>query len=825
MRYYVVIRSLSLAMKQLRRHLLRNLLLTLLSLLIILILVASLLYFYLDKQLPDVDELKSVQLPIPMKIYTSDGQPVAEFGELHRNLVRLNEVPTLMVKAFLATEDQRFLEHHGVDFYGLLRAASEVLITGTKVQGGSTITMQVARNFYLSREKTFLRKFTEILLSLKIEREFTKDQILELYLNKIFLGNRAYGIAAAAQVYFDKTLNQLTLPEMATIAGLPKAPSAINPLVNPIAAKQRRDHVLARMFELGYISKSVYESAIKTPMQTHPDAESGVMVKAPYVAEMVRDMMYKSFGDAIYTKGYSVYTTLNATQQLAANKALRTALLAYDRRHGYRGPEKNIAPLDPAKLTHTLNTLHHISSINDLQAAIVTLITDQGVMALLSNNQSILIPWEGLAWTMPQLDITQLIPPPKALRNKVHVGDIIRVQNQNNSWELAQIPKVQGALVALNPQNGAISALVGGFDYYLSKFNRVIQAERQPGSGFKPFIYAAALAKGYTLANVFNDAPLVFDIPGRDEPWRPQNDNHIFSGPTRLRVALAKSINLVSVRLLQAIDVPYVLAYVKRFGFNPKKLPRNLSLALGTGEVTPIELARAYAVFANGGYRITPYLINHITDEQGEIIYQAEPKIACEDCLIGKIEPPLNAKDSPFAPQAIPSDIAFLMTSALKDVIRYGTGSQARVLGRHDLAGKTGTTSDYVDTWFTGFNSDLVATVWIGFDQPGSVLEYGAKAALPMWIDFMRVALQGKPERTMPQPADIITASIDPMTGYLLPEGAPGSILEYFRKDNLPNTSTTEETIPSEEFPEGQIDTIDSSQLEQNTPPNNEPLF
>ncbi len=825
MRYYIVIKSLFLIMKQ-HRTPLRNLLLMLISLLITLIVVASFLYLYLDKQLPDVDELKSVQLPIPMKIYTSDGQPIAEFGELHRNLVRLNEVPTLMVKAFLATEDQRFLEHHGVDFYGLLRAASELLITGNKVQGGSTITMQVARNFYLSREKTFMRKFTEILLSLKIEREFTKDQILELYLNKIFLGNRAYGIAAAAQVYFDKTLNQLTLPEMATIAGLPKAPSAINPLVNPVAAKQRRDHVLTRMFELGYILKSVYEAAIQTPMQTHPDTESEGMIKAPYVAEMVRDMMYKSFGDDIYTKGYSVYTTLNTVQQIAANKALRTALLAYDSRHGYRGPEKNISPLDPAKLTHALNVLHRIASINDLQAAIVTLVTDQGVLALLSNNQSILIPWEGFAWTIPQLDITQLNPPPETLKDKVHVGDIIRVQNQNNAWQLAQIPKVQGALVALNPQNGAISALVGGFDYNLSKFNRVVQAERQPGSGFKPFIYAAALAKGYTLANVFNDAPLVFDIPGRDEPWRPQNDNHIFSGPTRLRVALAKSINLVSVRLLQAIDVPYVLAYAKRFGFNPKKLPRNLSLALGTGEVTPIELARGYAVFANGGYRVTPYLIDHITNEQGEIIYQAEPKIACEDCLTGKIEPPpLDAKDSPFAPQAIPPDIAFLMTSALKDVIRYGTGIQARVLDRHDLAGKTGTTSDYVDTWFTGFNSDLVATVWIGFDQPSSVLEYGAKAALPMWVDFMRVALQGKPEKTMPQPPDIITASIDPMTGYLLPDGTPGSILEYFRKDNLPKMPA-EDAIPLEEVSEEQQGTIEPSQIEiQNNSQNNEPLF
>lgn len=780
------------------RHFFRNLFLMLLSLLITLIVVASVLYIYLDKQLPDVDELKSVQLPIPMRIYTLDGQPIAEFGELHRNLVTLNEVPNLMVKAFLATEDQRFLEHHGVDFYGLLRAAAEVLLTGSKVQGGSTITMQVARNFYLSREKTFLRKFTEILLSLKIEREFTKEQILELYLNKIFLGNRAYGIAAAAQVYFNKTLSQLTLPEIATIAGLPKAPSTINPIVNPIAAKQRRDHVLLRMYELGYISKPSYQAAIATPMVTHEQNDAGGMIKAPYVAEMVRDMMYKSFGENAYLKGYNVYTTIKSAQQIAANKALRTSLLAYDKRHGYREPTKNIAPLDANKVMHTLNTLHRVSSINGLQAAIIIAINDQAITALLVNNQMIFIPWQGLAWTVPQLDINNLNPPPAVLKNKVHVGDVIRVQlTKNNTWELSQIPKVQGALLALNPQTGAISALVGGFDYFLSKFNRATQAERQPGSGFKPFIYAAALAKGYTLANVFNDAPLVFNIPGRDDPWRPQNDNHIFSGPTRLRVALAKSINLVSVRLLQAIDVPYVLSYIKRFGFNPKKLPRNLSLALGTGEVTPIELARAYAVFANGGFLVTPFLIDHITNEQGQIIYKAEPKIACEACLRGEIEPPADTKDSPYAPQVIPADIAFLMTSALKDVILYGTGAQAKVLNRHDLAGKTGTTSDYVDTWFTGFNSDLVTTVWIGFDQPSSVLEYGAKAALPMWIDFMRAALQGQPEKTMPQPSDIVTASIDPISGYLVANGTPGSILEYFRKDSLSRILTEEDSAPN----------------------------
>lgn len=756
------------------------------SLLITLAAFGGLAYYYLDSQLPDVEALKSVQLPVPLRVYTNDGQLLSEFGEFRGDPVKLNQIPPLLIKAILATEDQRFFEHPGIDIYGLLRAATELVITGTKAQGGSTITMQVARNFYLTRKKTFMRKITEIMLSLKIEREFTKEQILELYLNKIYLGNRAYGVSAAAQIYYGKRLDQLTLAEIATIAGLPKAPSTINPIANPIAAKQRRDHVLARMYDEGYINKKQYEEAISMPVRSAYHGEA-MPVNAPYVAEMVRDMMVTSYGEDAYTKGYNVYTTISNDQQQAANEAVRTALLAYDHRHGYRGPEKNLGRPDPKKNTAWLVTLLQIPVINGLRPAAVTSLTDKSVTALLSDGTVITIPWQGLVWAKPAYKNGSFGATPKTAGSIVKIGDVIRVQKQGDGWQLSQIPQIQGALVALNPQNGAINALVGGFDFRLSKFNRVTQAQRQPGSNFKPFIYAAGLAKGYTLASIFNDAPLVFNIPGQDEPWRPQNDKGDFNGPTRLRFALAKSINLISVRLLQAIDVPYALNYLARFGFDAKKLPRNLSLALGSGEVTPIELARAYAVLANGGYRINPFLINRITDARGQVLYEAHPKIACSACITaeGGATPPMG-ENSPYAPQAIPPQIAFLITSALKDVIRYGTAHDAVVLHRNDLAAKTGTTNDKVDTWLSGFNSDLVATTWVGFDQPSPIHEYGSQAALPLWIDFMRVALQGKPEHTMAQPPEIVTAMIDPATGQLVPNGTAGALKEYFRKDNLP---------------------------------------
>ncbi len=763
---------------------LRSILWMLFSLLITATILGSFTYLYLDSQLPDVQALKDVQLPVPLRVYTSDGQLLAEFGEISRNPVPFKQVPPMLVKAILATEDQRFFEHSGVDIFGLLRATGELLLTGTKSQGGSTITMQVARNFYLTRKKTFIRKLTEILLSLKIERELSKEQILELYLNKIYLGNRAYGVDAAAQVYYGKPLNQLTLPELAMIAGLPKAPSTINPLANPIAAKDRRDHVLTRMHDLGEINDKTYHAAINTPLAASYHGPT-VPVHAPYVAEMVRDMMITSFGDDAYSKGYSVYTTINSQQQEAANQALRNALLAYDRRHGYRGPEHNIGPYAAANLPKWEIILTRIPSINGLQPAAVTSIDEKSVTALLSNGTQIIIPWQGLSWASPQQKSGWPGRAPKTASDILKVGAIIRVQPQNGSWQLAQIPRIEGALIALAPQTGGITALVGGFDFRKSKFNRVTQAQRQPGSGFKPFIYAAALAKGFTLASEFNNAPLVFTVPGQDKLWRPQNDDHTFGGPTRLRYALAQSINLVSVRVLQAIGVPYAIAYAERFGFDKKQLPDNLTLALGTADVTPLQMARAYAVFANGGYRINPYVIDHITDNQEKTVYQSQPKTACvNNC--NDINEDSSQGSSQYAPRSVPIQVAFLMTSALQSVTKNGTGYAVASLGRSDLAGKTGTTNDNIDTWFTGFNSDVVASTWVGFDQPESVHEFGSKAALPMWIDFMKVALAGKAEHTLPIPAGIVTAQIDSATGLLAPSGDPNAMTEYFRSDTVP---------------------------------------
>lgn len=768
-------------------HPIGNLLLMLASLLLTMVIIGCVAYLYLDSQLPDVQALKDVRLPIPLRVYTSDGQLIAEFGELRSNPVTINEVPPLLIKAILATEDQRFYQHSGIDVFGLMRATTQLILTGTKSQGGSTITMQVARNFYLTRKKTFVRKLTEIMLALKIEREFTKDQILTLYLNKIYLGNRAYGVAAAAQVYYGKPLNELSLPELAMIAGLPKAPSTINPIANPAAAKDRRDHVLTRMYDLGYIDQKAYINAIKSPLNASYHGQA-IPVRAPYVAEMVRDMMVTSFGEDAYTRGYNVYTTINSQDQLAANQALRTSLLAYDKRHGYRGPERNLG-VPTTKDNKWLAILGSIPSVNGLKPAAIVSISNDAITAVLSDGSLITIPWKGLEWARPALPDGKMGETPDKASDIVKIGDVIRIEkNSDGSWQLSEIPNVEGAFVALDPQNGAILALVGGFDFNQSKFNRVVQADRQPGSGFKPFIYAAALAKGYTLASVFNDAPIVFEIPGQDTLWRPQNDDHTFRGPTTLRNALARSVNVISVRLLQAIDVPYALKYMARFGFDPHKLPRNLSLALGTGEVTPLELVRGYAVFANGGYRIMPYFIDHITDNTGKITYQADPKIACEACITRSDNNTMPmANPGQYAQQVIPPQIAFLMTSALQQVIRTGTATAAQVLNRSDIAGKTGTTSDWVDSWFTGFNSDIVATAWVGFDAPASIHEFGAQAALPMWIEFMKVALADKPEHTMAEPSNIVEERVDPNTGSL----NSGGVNEYFRGDALPQDAPT----------------------------------
>lgn len=747
------------------------------------LILISAAFFYLQIQLPNVDSLKTVHLSVPLKIYTGDGQLIGEFGEIRRTPVALDQIPKPLINAVLATEDQRYYEHPGVDIYGLFRASAAVLATGRPTQGASTITMQVARNFFLTRQKTFGRKFTEILLALKIDHELSKDKILELYLNQIYLGQRAYGVAAAAQIYYGKTLDQLTLAEMAMIAGLPQAPSRNNPITNPTAAMDRRNHVLERMYELGHISKQAYEKAIADP-NTASYHEQRIEVYAPYIAEMVRAAMYAQYNEAAYTNGFKVYTTLNSHLQNEANNALRAGLLSYDQRHGYRGPEKNLG--SSPNLGAWEEALDELPVFNYLKPAAVVKVRTDSAQALLANGQFIEIPWEGLKWARPYRNNKYLGPSPNQASDVVKVGDIIRVQNIYGKWEMAQIPKAEAAIVAMDPNTGKIVALSGGFSFQESHFNRAVQAIRQPGSGFKPFIYSAALNKGFTLASIINDAPIVqTDTSG---VWRPVNAELKFNGPTRLRVALIHSFNLVTIRLLQNIGIHYALTYVSQFGFDPHKMPHTLSLALGTGGVTPLQIVSGYSIFANGGYKVTPYLIDHVLDLNNHLVYQANLPTVCDNC-------------SNPAPRVITPQNAYLITNVLQDVIRKGTGEGALVLKRNDVAGKTGTTNDQNDAWFTGYNSDLVATAWVGFDNPEPLYENGAVAAIPIWVNFMEQALQGKPEHTMATPPDIVTAKIDPATGLLAQPDSKNAIFEIFTTQTLPSKSSSShsETETTEE--------------------------
>ncbi|KTD07154.1 penicillin-binding protein 1A [Legionella jamestowniensis] len=754
------------------------------SLFFLLIVCASFLYLYLESQLPNVDSLKTVKLQVPLRIYTQDGLLIQEYGEKRRIPLSYEEIPPTLVHAILATEDQRFFEHPGVDIFGLGRATVRMIQTGTKSQGGSTITMQVARNFFLSRKKTFLRKFNEILLAIKIDRELSKEKILELYLNKIYLGNRAYGVGAAAEVYYGKPLNELDLAELAMIAGLPQAPSTQNPIANPLAAKKRRDHVLERLLEEKYITEKQYQEAINQPI-TAKYHGTNIEVSAPYVAEMIRQSLYDHFGPKAYTKGYKVYTTIKGPLQITANKVVTENLLAYDRRHGYRGPVAKISGVDSKSPDSIHKLLAQYPVIGSLEPAVILAVGEKEAIAATRHGRNFTIPWEGLSWARPALKHGWMGRAPTKAQQVVAVGDIVYVHNQDNQWRLSQIPQVEAALVALNPNDGALEALVGGFNFQKSKFNRATQSERQPGSSFKPFVYAAALSKGYTLATLVNDAPVVVDDPSQANLWRPHNVNLKFNGPTRLKDALVHSRNLVSIRVLDDIGFDYAIDFISRFGFRKDKLPKALSLALGSLSVSPLELTAAYAVFANGGFRVEPYLIDHITDNNGNILLQAKPSIACENCKLDKVDP------ATLAPRIIPADIAFLMNTALQDVIQHGTAHAAKVLNRPDLAGKTGTTNDQVDAWFSGFNSDLVVTTWIGYDNPQSLHEYAAGLALPMWIDFMKVALANLPQKELPQPENVVAVRIDPVTGLLAKNNQPNAIIEYFREQDVPGTESS----------------------------------
>lgn len=742
----------------------------------IVFLILGITYLYLDAQLPDVHRLSSVKLQIPLRIYTQDGRLIQEFGEKRRIPVAYKDIPPILIRAILATEDQRFFEHSGVDLMGLGRAAISVIQTGSKSQGGSTITMQVARNFFLSRKKTYLRKFKEILLAIKIDRELPKETILELYLNKIYLGNRAYGIGAAAQIYYGKTIQELTLAEMATIAGLPQAPSTQNPIVNPKAAKKRRDHVLDRMLEEGYITKQQHEQAIQAPIKTYYHG-ANIEVHAPYVAEMIRQSLYQHFGPSAYTQGYKVYTTLDATLQKSANHAVFNQLIAYDHRHGYRGP---VAHLQAEQLHAPYRPLlSRYAVMEELMPAVVTAVGHHQFKAMSMDESAQTVHYHGFRWARRALKRGWYGSSIEDAHQVVQIGDVIYLKKSKDSWELAQVPSIEAALVSLNPKDGAVRALLGGFDFSTSKFNRATQSLRQPGSSFKPFVYTAALAKGYTLSTIINDAPMVVYDPSQpNHEYRPHNTHHTFDGPTRLKEALIQSKNLVSLRILDDIGIDYTIDYVQRFGFSKAALPKGLSLALGSMSVSPMDLTSAYAVFANGGFKIQPYLIDTITNNEGKLLLKAKPTVACDACTL--------ASGQSAAPRVLEPDLAFLMQKALQGVIQEGTAKAARSLNREDIAGKTGTTNDQVDAWFAGFHPQLVTSVWVGYDTPRSLHEYAAHLALPMWVDYMKIALKQLPQQSFTPPESVEELPIDRQTGLLSSIHQPNTMMEFFQKAHPP---------------------------------------
>lgn len=770
------------------------------------------LYYFLAPSLPNITSLKETQFQVPLRIFSAEDKLIAEFGDKRRIPIIYRDIPPHLIHAILASEDDRFFEHPGVDYHGILRAVYSLATTGVRSQGGSTITMQVARNFFLSRERTYVRKLNEIILALQIEQEFSKEEILTLYLNKIYLGNRAYGVAAAAKVYYGKPLQELNLPQLAMIAGLPKAPSKFNPIVNPERAQLRRDYVLRRMKEVGHINEQDFEIAIQAPTTASYHSRK-VEVYAPYIAEMVRTQLIEEYGDDAYNLGLSVYTTIRGKHQDAANSSLQFALLAYDRRHGYRGPINKSNVDESMKEEDFEQLLSNFNRIGPLNPAIVVSIEKTIAQVYIKGFEVTEIPLETLKWARKQISTNRRGNAISKIADVFSLGDIIHVrQDDKQIWQLAQLPEAEGALIAVSPFDGAVTALNGGFEYFQNKFNRVTQSRRQPGSGFKPFLYSAALEKGYTAATIINDAPVVFDDPSVEDVWRPENYSGKFYGPTRLRAALISSRNLVSIRILRDIGSNYVIDYAKKFGFNTEQMPNGLSLALGSGSAAPWDLARAYSALANGGYRVEPYVIQRIEDASGNIIMQAQPATVCETCLMTQTTTlPSDETSSSINPakRIMTPQNNYIMNSLLRDVVRFGTGRKAMRLGRHDLAGKTGTTNDQLDAWFNGFHPELVAISWVGFDSPKTLGKYetGGKAALPMWMNFMKVALDDVPNEPLHKPADMVTINIDAATGLRANGASKKVISETFRTQYLPKEMAPQGYSDSNTFEPGSTET------------------
>jgi penicillin-binding protein 1A len=831
--------------------------------------VTTCLYLYLSPKLPSVEELKEIELQIPLRIYSQDLKVIAEFGEKKRSPVSFDEIPQSMIDAFLAAEDDSFFEHRGIVISGLLRAAFELVTTGRIRSGGSTITMQVARNFFLSSRQEFSRKFNEILLAFKIEEELTKQEILSLYTNKIYMGNRAYGVGAAAHVYYGKSLQELTLAQVAMIAGLPKAPSTYNPIANPQRALLRRNWILGRMLLLDNIDKQQYQLAVAE--QDNASYHGSISeLDAAYSAEMVRQEVISKFGLKAYTEGYSAITTIDSSMQKNGVKALQEGIIAYDKRHGYRGPEQLAIPEE-----NWATVLNKTSVYGNLEPAIVSEVAEDHLTLLNRKGELEALNWvNGLKGLRLFKTINARSAPIQSASDVFTRGDLIRViRTGDNTLQLAQIPEVQSALVALDPQDSAIRALVGGFDFRHSRFNRVTQALRQPGSNFKPFIYTTALDNGFTAASMINDAPVVFNDKNLEDMWRPENDGGKFYGPTRLREALYRSRNMVSIRLLRRMGIDRTLEGLQRFGFDTGEMPLDLSLALGSHAMTPLKVASAYNIIANGGYRVVPYVLATVVDRDGNIIYRATPDTVCVNCdtaaplfsqefsnqepsnqklsnqglsnesvssdyqtnnssksfssavdevdlqleellnelareslpederqsfeLIKQALEKLPDTTNPAAVRVIDKKTAYIIDSMLKDVILRGTGVKAKVLNRSDLAGKTGTTNGPRDAWFSGYSPHLTVTTWVGFDDNSLIgrNEYGGSAALPIWIDFIREALDGKTDTNRPQPDGIVMVKIDAKTGMRVDPNQTG-IFEFFKAENVPEL-TGGEALPS----------------------------
>ncbi|MBB1088302.1 penicillin-binding protein 1A [Lysobacter sp. SG-8] len=820
------------------RRLLRWALVALLGIAVLGVVALGTLYYVIVPKLPDVQTLRNVELQEPMHVYARDGRLMALYGEMRRYPVRIEDVPERVKQAFIAIEDARFYEHHGVDYKGVARAVWLLATTDDRrVPGGSTITQQVARQFFLDSEYSYMRKLREMLLAMRMEQELSKDEILELYLNKSFFGHRSYGVAAAAEFYYGKTLAELDLDEAASLAGIPKFPSSGNPLSNPERARERRDYILQRMAELGFASETEARAAQAVPMHAERH-EPPVQVHAPYVAEMVRQEMVDRYGSEAMTQGYRVTTTIDPTLQAAAQRALRDGLLTYDARHGWHGVEQHLelpAGEDAVAAGKRLKDIP--AQANLLPAVVLSTATGQAELAL-RDGRTVQVTRKNSfgnndpASLLTRGDVVRLrVTVDAPASDEEPVDGNLPLPAERIRYDLSQLPRAQAALVSLEPENGALRALSGGFSFVGNEFNRATQARRQPGSSFKPFIYASALEKGFNPASIVLDAPVVFR-QRNGKVWRPQNSTGNFAGPMRLREALVQSRNLVSVRLLDAIGVDFARDHISKFGFDEADLPPNLSMSLGTASLTPLSVARGYAVFANGGYRVTPWFIDEVRDRNDAVVFKENPAVACMGCeatgrsaaqrhvVDGFNLGPANA--APAAPEtpapapettgtavASPSDgtdaaesdavavekieaprvidnrVAYQVVSMMRDVVRRGTGTPARVLEREDVAGKTGTTNEYRDAWFSGMAGPYVTTVWVGRDNYQSLgrREYGGRAALPIWIDYMRVALDGQPIAANEPPADMVQVSVS-ADGRLLPQGS-GGITEWVKTEDL----------------------------------------